>query len=273
MPGRESRGLAVDESSLTGEPVPVEKSAEPLGEVPWAERSNMLYCGTLVVRGLGRAVVVATGKETELGRITALARRERPPRTVLQMAMRDLTKWMVALAIAFSALVPFLGWLINGQDPQTMVLTALSLAFATIPEELPIIITMCSPWAAINFRSRTQWSRTAGSGVLGGGDRDLHRQDRYADREPAGSKGDLGTKKGTAHPLISGEPCTHNLRRSRRRPHRCGGPGGGEQGRHRCRRPTGKREGPLRTSVRCALRRMSVLVEGPQDVGRYSKGP
>jgi Ca2+-transporting ATPase len=138
----ESRGLAVDESSLTGEPVPVEKSAEPLGEVPLAERSNMLYSGTLVVRGLGRAVVVATGKETELGRITALARRERPPRTVLQMAMRDLTKWMVALAIAFSALVPFLGWLINGQDPQTMVLTALSLAFATIPEELPIIITM-----------------------------------------------------------------------------------------------------------------------------------
>lgn len=138
----ESRGLAVDESSLTGEPVPVEKSVEPLGDVPLAERSSMLYSGTLAVRGLGLAVVVATGRDTELGRITALARSERPPRTVLQMAMRDLTKWMVVLAISFSVLVPFLGWLINGQDPQTMVLTALSLAFATIPEELPIIITM-----------------------------------------------------------------------------------------------------------------------------------
>lgn len=138
----ESRGLAVDESSLTGEPVPVEKSERPTGEVPLAERSDMVYSGTLAVRGLGRAVVVATGMDTELGRIASLARGEKPPRTILQLAMKDLTRWMVVLAITFSVLVPALAWLLNGQDPKTMVLTALSLAFATIPEELPIIITM-----------------------------------------------------------------------------------------------------------------------------------
>jgi Ca2+-transporting ATPase len=138
----ESRGLAVDESSLTGEPVPVEKNDRQLENVALAERSNMIYSGTLAVRGQARAVVVATGMSTELGHIATLARKEKPPRTVLQLAMKDLTKWMVVLAVAFSALVPVLAWLINGENPQTMVLTALSLAFATIPEELPIIITM-----------------------------------------------------------------------------------------------------------------------------------
>lgn len=138
----DSRGLAVDESSLTGESLPTEKSERAIGDTPLAERTNMVYSGTLVVRGMGRAAVVATGMGTELGRVTALARGEKPPRTILQLAMRDLTRWMVVLALTFSVLVPLLAWLVNGQDPQTMVLTALSLAFATIPEELPIIITM-----------------------------------------------------------------------------------------------------------------------------------
>jgi Ca2+-transporting ATPase len=140
----EAYGLAVDESSLTGESVPVEKDASSTLETatPLAERFNMVYTGTLVTRGRGSAVVVGTGMSTELGRIAGLARRVKEPRTPLQQAMGELSRWMVWLALGFSVLVPVLGVLIARQPLETMLLTGLSLAFATIPEEMPIIITM-----------------------------------------------------------------------------------------------------------------------------------
>lgn len=139
----ESYGLAVEEAALTGESADQEKATAPVPpQAILAERTDMMFAGTVVTRGRGAAVVIATGMGTELGRIAGLARREHPPRTVLQRTMNDLTKWMVLLAVGFSIIVPLLGWLVNDQDPQQMLLTGLSLAFATIPEELPIIITM-----------------------------------------------------------------------------------------------------------------------------------
>lgn len=140
----EAYGLAVDESSLTGESVPVEKEANLIlpESTPLAERRNLVFAGTTVTRGRGTSVVVATGMATELGRVAGLAREVKAPRTLLQQTMRELTRWMVWLALGFSTLVPLLGWLLGGQSPQQMLLTGLSLAFATIPEELPIIITM-----------------------------------------------------------------------------------------------------------------------------------
>ncbi len=139
----ESYGLSVEEAAMTGESAAQEKAIAPVpARVALAERTDIVFAGTVVTRGRGTAVVTAIGMGTELGRIAGLARKEHPPKTVLQRTMNDLTKWMVLLAIGFSVLVPLLGWLLNGQDPQQMLLTALSLAFATIPEELPIIITM-----------------------------------------------------------------------------------------------------------------------------------
>jgi len=140
----EGYGLLVDESPLTGESIAVDKdTAAALPEAtPLAERRNMAYTGSVITRGRGTAIVVATGMGTELGRIAALAAGAREPRTPLQQAMRELTGWLVWLALGFSVLVPLLGWLIVGQPPQQMLLTALSLAFATIPEELPILITI-----------------------------------------------------------------------------------------------------------------------------------
>ncbi|HXZ24042.1 MAG TPA: cation-transporting P-type ATPase [Methanomassiliicoccales archaeon] len=140
----ESFGLTVDESPLTGESAPVVKEVSDALErnTPLAERNNMVFTGCLVTQGKGLACVVETGSSTELGKIAALAKGVKPPRTPLQLAMRDLTKWMVFVALGFSIALPTLAYLINGQPPQTMLLTALSLAFATIPEELPIIITM-----------------------------------------------------------------------------------------------------------------------------------
>jgi Ca2+-transporting ATPase len=140
----EAYGITVDESPLTGESGSIEKSAAavlPEG-TPLAERSNMVFAGTTIVRGRGEGIVVATGASTELGRIGRLAAEVKPPPTLLQRTMNELTRWMVWLAVGFSAAVPLLGWILVHEPPQQMLLTGFSLAFATIPEELPIIITM-----------------------------------------------------------------------------------------------------------------------------------
>jgi Ca2+-transporting ATPase len=140
----ESYGLAVDESALSGESVPVEKEA--LLTLPQdtalAERRNLVFAGTTVTRGRASAVVVATGTSSQLGRVAELAEEVESPRTPLQQAMRELSGSLVWLALAFSLAVPILGWLLTDQSLQELILTGLSLAFATIPEEMPIIVTM-----------------------------------------------------------------------------------------------------------------------------------
>ena len=140
----ESRGIAVDEALLTGESGPVEKFPEIIlpEHTALAERSNLVFAGTTILRGRGAAVAVATGSSTELARIGKLASEAKAPPTLLQRTMNELTRWMVILAVGFSVIVPLLGWLIVHEPPQQMFLTGLSLAFATIPEELPIIITI-----------------------------------------------------------------------------------------------------------------------------------
>jgi Ca2+-transporting ATPase len=152
----EAMGLSVSEAALTGESVPVDKDAGTVlpEATALADRRNLLFAGTTVVRGRGSAVVVATGMGTELGRIASLAEEVEEPKTPLQEAMTDLTKSLVVVAVGFSVLVPLLGWLLAGQDLRTMVLTGLSLAFVTIPEELPILITMVLALGAYRLSRR-----------------------------------------------------------------------------------------------------------------------
>ncbi len=140
----ETVALRVDESSLTGEsiPVPKEAGAELEPGVELAERRTMAYLGTLVTAGRGRGIVVATGRGTEVGRIAALSAESREPPTPLQRSMRELAGWLVWVALGFSVLVPTLGVLLAGLPAEKMTLTGLTLAFATIPEELPILITI-----------------------------------------------------------------------------------------------------------------------------------
>ncbi len=137
-------GLTLDEAALTGESAPVTKQATPLTDpaAPLAEQTNMAFAGTLVTRGRGRGVVVATGPATEFGQVARLAGEVKEPRTPLQRQMKELSESLVWIAVAFSVVVPLLGVLVAHQDWRQMVLTGLTLAFATIPEELPIIITM-----------------------------------------------------------------------------------------------------------------------------------
>lgn len=126
----ESFNLLEDESHLTGESFPQEK-----------EKGDDVYAGSLILSGEGKAEVSATGKSTKIGKISSLAQEIKPPKTPLQLAMKDLAGKLVWVAVFFSVSIPLLGFL-RGQDLQQMILTGLALAFAVIPEELPIVITM-----------------------------------------------------------------------------------------------------------------------------------
>lgn len=138
----EADGLAVDESTLTGEPVGALKGPAAVEvDRDLAERSSVLYASTGVLAGSGVAVAVATGSDTELGRLGALAEAAREPATALQRSMAELARAALVLALAASVLVPVVG-VLRGQPVQQMLLDGLTLAFATIPEELPILITV-----------------------------------------------------------------------------------------------------------------------------------
>ena len=140
----ETGGLGVDEASLTGESVPVAKQADVVlaPETELADRRNLAFAGTLITSGRGRGIVVATGPATELGQIARLAETAREPRTPLQVYLRQLAGWLLWLAVGFSILIPLLAIVVAGRPFQESLLTGLTLAFATIPEELPILVTI-----------------------------------------------------------------------------------------------------------------------------------
>jgi Ca2+-transporting ATPase len=139
----DSFGLEVDEASLSGESFPVTKDATVVlpREARITEQTNMVFAGTVITRGQAKAFVTATGVNTELGRVAGIAKAVKEPKTPLQMSMKQLSKSLLWIALFFSILVPILGFL-RGLPLEQMILTSLSLAFATIPEELPIIVTM-----------------------------------------------------------------------------------------------------------------------------------
>ena len=123
-------GMEADESALTGESFGQEKKT-----------GDEIFAGTTVTSGEGLAKVIATGKNTRIGKIAVAAKAVKAPRTALQLAMRSLAGKLVYVAIFFSVLIPVVGYW-RGQDLKMMILVGLSLAFAVIPEELPIVITM-----------------------------------------------------------------------------------------------------------------------------------
>ncbi len=135
--------LAADESTLTGESLPVEKCAvQASPDTLPAERREMVFRGTMITRGEGLAEVVATGRATQLGQIAGLAEQIRLPRTPLQQTMRELSRTLALVALGFAVLVPLISLWIGKLPWQEALLIGLSLAFATIPEELPILITV-----------------------------------------------------------------------------------------------------------------------------------
>jgi Ca2+-transporting ATPase len=139
----ESAQLRVDEGALTGESEPVDKVSAPLADpdLPLGDRRNMAYKGTVVTYGRGTGVAVATGMDTELGRIASMLGDETAAQTPLQ---RRLGRFGQRLAIAVLGLcaIIFAAGMLRGEAPIVMLLTALSLAVAAIPEALPAVVTV-----------------------------------------------------------------------------------------------------------------------------------
>jgi len=139
----QTRGLQVNEATLTGEAATVAKDTAPTSaDTALAERTGMLYAGAFIAAGSGAAVVTHTGQHTELGRLGELARTEREPATPLQKTLRELARIILIFAVAASILVPVVGVLIAHRPIKEMLLEGLTVAFATVPEELPILITV-----------------------------------------------------------------------------------------------------------------------------------
>src|SRR3989304_3464121 len=139
----ESAQLKIEEAALTGESVPVEKSISPLHDemIPLGDRKNMAYKGTMVSYGRGRGVAVATGMETELGRIAAMLMSEEEVKTPLQRRLSIVGRRLAIAAISICAIVFAVG-IMRGEPPVLMFLTAVSLAVAAIPEALPAVVTI-----------------------------------------------------------------------------------------------------------------------------------
>ncbi|MBS0559068.1 MAG: cation-translocating P-type ATPase [Proteobacteria bacterium] len=139
----EAVDLAVGEAALTGESTPVEKHAAASGDpsLPLADRRNMAFKGTAVLRGRGRGVVVATGMRTELGRIAGMLEGAGAVRTPLQQRLTVFGRQIAIGALAICAVFFLLG-ILRGETPLLMLLTALSLAVAAIPEALPAVVTV-----------------------------------------------------------------------------------------------------------------------------------
>jgi Ca2+-transporting ATPase len=139
----ETAELAVQEAALTGESQAVEKSVRPLDDPrsPLGDRTNMAFKGTIVARGRGVGLCVATGMETELGRIARLLSTAETSRTPLQQRLAVFGKRLSLVAIAICALI-FVAGLLRGEPPLLMLLTAVSLAVAAIPEALPAVVTI-----------------------------------------------------------------------------------------------------------------------------------
>ena len=135
--------LQADESALTGESVPVEKEAREAlpPDTPLGDQVNMLSAGTLITAGRGTALVVATGMDTQMGRIAGLLLEGKEGDTPLQKRMAEISKSLSFLCLSVCAVMFGVG-LIRGKNMLDMFLTAVSLAVAAIPEGLPAIVTI-----------------------------------------------------------------------------------------------------------------------------------
>jgi len=134
--------LSIDEASLTGESFPVQKSLSVLNQkCSLSDRVNMVFRGTTVVSGKGHVLVTKTGIDTEMGKIAQGLLEEGKERTPLQLKLDKLGKRLVYLCLAIVAVVFVLG-LFRGLNWMEMLLVALSLAVAAIPEGLPAVVTI-----------------------------------------------------------------------------------------------------------------------------------
>jgi P-type Ca2+ transporter type 2C len=155
----ESAALLIDEAALTGESVPVDKVALTAGQTAVeagadsaAGSDSTVSAGTVVVRGRGLAVVTATGPRSAMGRVAALLATG-PALTPLQHRLAGLGRVLALVAAVLSAAVLVIG-LVRGQPAELMVITAISLVVAAVPESLPAVVTLALALGARRMAAR-----------------------------------------------------------------------------------------------------------------------
>ncbi|EHC19419.1 cation-translocating P-type ATPase [Fischerella thermalis] len=139
----ESINLRVQESAFTGESESVEKNSLPVegADLALGDRHNMVYMGTVITSGRGRAVVTETGMNTELGKIAHAMQTVEQESTPLQRRLDQLGRKLAIASLGLVAIILVLGWL-RGETINVLILTAVSLAVAVIPEGLPAVVTI-----------------------------------------------------------------------------------------------------------------------------------
>lgn len=138
-----AHGMSVQEAILTGESVPVEKQTTPVAaNAALGDRSCMCFSGTLVVSGQGRGVVVATGSNTEIGRISSLLSEVETLTTPLVRQMGIFARWLTVLILLIAALLLTYGYFVGHHDFADMFMSVVGLSVAAIPEGLPAVLTI-----------------------------------------------------------------------------------------------------------------------------------
>ncbi len=157
----ESASLKMEEAALTGESVPVNKTAEAItaqGDVPLGDRKNMCYMGSTVVYGRGSAVITATGMDTEMGKIAGVLARTEQEETPLQRKLTQLGKTLSYLVLAICVFIFIFDLLVEGDYSLEAILktfmVAVSLAVAAIPEGLATVVTVVLSIGVTNMSKR-----------------------------------------------------------------------------------------------------------------------
>ncbi len=139
----EAVNLRIQEAALTGESEPIEKHTAALSgdELPLGDRRNMSFMGTIVTQGRGLALVIATGMQTELGKIADLIQQVKHEQTPLQRRLDALGKNLAVIGVVIAVFIFILG-ILRGDEIRHMLLTAVSVAVAIVPEGLPAVVTI-----------------------------------------------------------------------------------------------------------------------------------
>lgn len=153
----EAKDLYVDESTLTGESVPVHKRADVVlpEDTIVSDQVNMLFSGTYVVRGTGKAVVTATGRNTYIGHIARMVAETRAEKTPFQVELDRLAKRIAAVVVVIAALSFIIGYVFQEAGLVDLMLTSIALAVAAVPEGLPAITVIVFSIAAWNMARRS----------------------------------------------------------------------------------------------------------------------
>ena len=147
----EASQLQINESALTGESLPVSKQPETLnGTVVLAEQSNMLFKGTMAVKGNAKAIIINIGMNTELGKISDMVQHADQSATPLEKKLEALTKKLILLTLFIAVAFFITGW-IKGNAILPMLETAIAMAVAAIPEGLPIVATIALAYGMLKM--------------------------------------------------------------------------------------------------------------------------